>query len=421
MSRRILRSQGDICQLCDFILAKQNLARPRYTPRQPTIAVKHFATSRRLHVSKPQTSPVSSKPIQSTIRTSRSNARSYIVGDAVSLRVRKELEEIKKACEELLSKETAPSEAEILKLLNQCEILASELVLDPAVPEVETTDSTAASALLSLDETSTKEIKPEKHDRAMKRLINELSGIVYSIARDPIVFIAPSILEKYVAIQSTLGKPETFPEVFHLYGHKPIPQPNTSPIKYSQPNPNKPANAVPKEVADRALQAAITTKELEVALDIIENTYSAKAFRRAKFIKTALVPTAALSLAPFAAYQAATKMALFQDTMDPAMATNVAFAGLLAYVGLTASIGVVALTTANDQMDRVTWAVGLPLRERWIREEERAAIDKVAVSWGFREKWKRGDEEGEDWETLRDWIGRRGMILDRVELMEGME
>lgn len=103
------------------------------------------------------------------------------------------------------------------------------------------------------------------------------------------------------------------------------------------------------------------------------------------------------------------------------MATNVAFVGITAYVGLTAMIGVVAVATANDQMDRITWGQGIPLRERWMREEERAAIDKIAGVWGFREVWRRGEEEGEDWDALREWVGNRGMMLDRVELMEGME
>lgn len=84
-------------------------------------------------------------------------------------------------------------------------------------------------------------------------------------------------------------------------------------------------------------------------------------------------------------------------------------------------VGYVAITTANDQMDRVTWASGVPLWERWVREEERAAIDSVAGAWGFESVEKRGDEEGEEWESLRDWVGARGMVLDRVGLMEGME
>ena len=79
------------------------------------------------------------------------------------------------------------------------------------------------------------------------------------------------------------------------------------------------------------------------------------------------------------------------------------------------------MTTANDHMERVTWANGTPLRERWLREEERQMYDLVAAAWGFKEGWKRGEEEGEDWMALRELIGMRRMMLDRVELMEGME
>lgn len=103
------------------------------------------------------------------------------------------------------------------------------------------------------------------------------------------------------------------------------------------------------------------------------------------------------------------------------MSTQVAFVGIMAYVGFTSTIGFVAITTANDQMDRITWAVGIPLRERWLREDERALIDKVAGAWGFQEISRRGEEEGTEWQTLREWVGLRGMMLDRVELMEGME
>jgi cytochrome c oxidase assembly factor CtaG len=156
-------------------------------------------------------------------------------------------------------------------------------------------------------------------------------------------------------------------------------------------------------------------------MDIIEAAYTTKAFQRAKFVRKGLLPATGLAVAPVAAYTIASQLAILQTTMDSAMATNVAFAGILAYVGFTATIGVVAVTTANDQMDRVTWAPGVPLRERWIREEERAAIDKVAGAWGFRESWRRGEEEGEDWDALREWIGQKSMMLDRVELMEGME
>ena len=97
------------------------------------------------------------------------------------------------------------------------------------------------------------------------------------------------------------------------------------------------------------------------------------------------------------------------------------FAGLLAYIGFTTTLGMVAITTANDHMNRVTWETGTPLRERWLREEERAMVDRVACAWGFQDLWRRGEEEGRDWQTLRDWIRMRRMVLDKVELMEGME
>ena len=168
-------------------------------------------------------------------------------------------------------------------------------------------------------------------------------------------------------------------------------------------------------------QAAIDAKQLVIAMEIIETSYTTKAVHRAKFIRKGLLPATGLAVAPIAAYTVASQLAILQTTMDTAMATNVAFAGILAYVGFTATVGVVAVTTANDQMDRVTWAQGVPLRQRWIREEERSAIDKVAGAWGFREVWRRGEEEGEDWDALREWIGRKSMMLDRVELMEGME
>jgi len=72
-------------------------------------------------------------------------------------------------------------------------------------------------------------------------------------------------------------------------------------------------------------------------------------------------------------------------------------------------------------MVRVTWVQGTPLRERWIREEERRALDLVAMAWGFEEKERRGFEEGEEWELLREVVERKGMVLDDPALMEGME
>ena len=107
--------------------------------------------------------------------------------------------------------------------------------------------------------------------------------------------------------------------------------------------------------------------------------------------------------------------------MSPAYAQNVAFAGIMTYLATISGLGYVVVTTANDQMERVTWAKGVPLWERWVREEERAALDRVAGKWGFEDPLRRGDEEGAEWEGLREFVGVRGMVLDRAELMEGME
>ena len=133
------------------------------------------------------------------------------------------------------------------------------------------------------------------------------------------------------------------------------------------------------------------------------------------------MPIGGLALAPLAAYSVASIFGAWQPMLDQQQATWMAFAGIMTYISAVSMTGYVAITTANDQMDRVTWAQGVPLWERWVREDERAAVDRVAGAWGFKSLEKRGEEEGVDWEDLREWVGRRGMVLDKVELMDGME
>ena len=217
-----------------------------------------------------------------------------------------------------------------------------------------------------------------------------------------------------------LRNPTTLPEVLELYSNKPVPVPGSSPIRYKSQNPNKVANAIPQAVADNALQTAIAVRDLDVAMGIVEASYTTKAFHRAKFMRVAALPTTGLALSPFAAYVLASSFAGWQTTMDPSVATSIAFTGMMAYVTFTSTLGLVAITTANDHMDRITWQQGVPLTERWIREEERAAIDKMADAWGFRESWRRGEEEGRDWEDLREWVGLRSMLLDSVDSMADM-
>ncbi|KAI9845769.1 MAG: hypothetical protein M1838_001556 [Thelocarpon superellum] len=291
----------------------------------------------------------------------------------------------------------------------------------------ETTDrlkTTPSTAILSLEEDGTRQASrpasslqstPKPALPSTSRDIEELSTLAYNIVAHPSVFITPAILESYVKSQTLLQRPQTFPEVFQLYTSKVVTGSS------SPPNPNQVKNAIPPAVAKAALDSAMEIKDLTLSLAVIETTFATSAFRRSQVFYRALPGIVGAALAPFAAYTVASQLSLYQSSMAPQTATNLAFVAILAYLGFTASIGMVALTTANDQMDRVTWASGIPLRERWLREEERSALDRVASAWGFRERWRRGEEEGADWEALKEWIGRRGMVLDKTELMEGMQ
>ncbi|KAH7403369.1 hypothetical protein BKA64DRAFT_448231 [Cadophora sp. MPI-SDFR-AT-0126] len=413
MSGRAFRPRADVCHLCEFITGRQSRPSPllRQSLRKSTPSSRAFSTGRALlqKSQNAQLKPIAAKASPASIATA---------GDYTEAQLETRLQYVKATCNKLLMQESIPTENETIIVLDACKSTANLLVLDQ---QNSNKRDGAASALLSLDESSAKKIPVHKLPPKLQRLVDQLSSLAYSIVKFPPVFISPEVLNLYVSIQSILGKPETFPEVFRLYANKPFPKEGSDPITYSKPNPNKSANAIPLQVADQALQAAIDAKQLVVAMEIIETSYTTKAAHRAKFIRKGLLPATGLAVAPIAAYTVASQLAILQTTMDTAMATNVAFAGILAYVGFTATVGVVAVTTANDQMDRVTWAQGVPLRQRWIREEERSAIDKIAGAWGFREVWRRGEEEGEDWDALREWIGRKSMMLDRVELMEGME
>ncbi|KAM3071225.1 hypothetical protein ACMFMG_008815 [Clarireedia jacksonii] len=419
MSKRLMNRR-----LCDFAGARQ------FTLRQPRPSPKAFDSPRTFTTSrKYATKPRMARPLMQlgpSKRISNSpqqhhNSPAQSSRHITEAELKEELKHVTAASKSLFELNTIPSEEPTLEILYKCQAIAAEVAGEPAIPAQEKKEPTAAASLLSSVDSAAKRVRLSKLSRDSQRLVDDLSQLLYSIISHPLIFITPKILEVYVSAQSSLGKPETFPEVFYLYANKPLPVEGSSPVRYKAQNPNKVNNAIPMRVADQALQTAIDARELHVAMDIVDTSYALKAFRRAKFIRKGLVPSTGIIFAPAAAYALASQVAMFQSTMETGMATNVAFAGILAYLGFTGTIGLVAVTTANDQMDRVTWAPGMPLRERWIREEERAAIDKVAGSWGFQEKWRQGEEEGKDWELLREWIGNKGMLLDAVELMEGME
>jgi hypothetical protein len=252
-------------------------------------------------------------------------------------------------------------------------------------------------------------------------LLTLISQKAEEIVRHDYIFITPAVLKAYTDLQTLLHQPSSFPDVFSLYANKPVPTATSSAVTFSPATPDKMNAAIDPKTANAALSAAITAHDLPLATDIIQTSFCAPSFRKAKVLRQALVPIGGLALAPVAAYSLASAFGAWQPMLDPQQATWMAFAGIMTYVSAVSMTGYVAITTANDQMDRITWAQGVPLWERWVREDERAAVDRIAGAWGFKSLEKRGEEEGVDWEDLREWVGRRGMVLDKVELMDGME
>ncbi|KAL1306742.1 hypothetical protein AAFC00_005407 [Neodothiora populina] len=327
---------------------------------------------------------------------------------------------VEKLAATVLDHSGVPTEDIVLAALNEYERIAKDLLTTqspPAASSEPSKRSTATSALLSSVED---DLSPSAVTKA--ELLLSISECAFSIVDVEPVFITTPILKAYVHLQSLLGKPETLPVVFDLYRSKPVPKPNSSKnITYKTPDPDKAAAAIPPAIADAAIDAAIAVRDLPLALATIETSYCTKAYKKSKFLRSALFPVAGLALTPPAAYTLANRFSDWQTTMDPQTATQVAMAGILTYTTAVATVGYTALTTANDQMVRVTWATGMPLWERWVREEERFAVDKVSQAWGFKSRDKWGEEEGEEWEELKEWVGIRGMVVDRVELMDGME
>lgn len=428
MKRYIPKSPASACQLHDIIFSRlsPSLHRPfqrNLSLTRPSAAWPKQEKLRKLvKPTKPVTVKTSNSPREDQDNTNPSSNKHPTQYSHSKSKLDTNVREVAAQRDALLLPGKVPTEAEIMTALTYCDVVVDSLVEPTAAGDVKGATS-ASNVLLSLDEQNSK--ISTKMSQAFPPFallaFDQLSQIAYSIISDHSIYVTPAILRLYVKIQAKLGNPKSFPEVFHLYAHKPIPLQDTVPIQYKKQRPNSITSAIENETAEIALQSAIDVRQLNVAIDIIENTYATTAYQRAKFVRRALIPVATIAVAPVAAYILASQLANFQDMMDPEVATKGVFVGIISYVGFTTMVGFIAVTTANDQMDRVTWAPGVPLRERWLREEERAAFDKIAGAWGFRESWRRGEEEGEEWEALRECIGRQGMILDRLELMEGME
>ena len=341
------------------------------------------------------------------------------------IEIHNQLQDAEKQIQSIVVSPTVPTEEAVVKALKQLgkvatgsiKVQAEELgQFSPAVIK-----QSSAASLLSLDEDAPPEPTSTMPSPTELPTPNQISELAYTLFKHPTVFITEPLLRGYVQLQSLLRRPKTFPEIFELYAKKPIPVPDSSPPKYREANLKSAKSAIPTSIADMAVDAAIKSKNMGLTLDIIDASYATPAFSRSKIMRKVLPPGVGVALTPLALWTIAQEVSLYSPAMDPDLLANYAFTGFMAYTLFTGTLGYVALTTSNDQMDRVVWIPGTKLYERWLREEERAAIDKVAQAWGFKERWRRGEEEGEEWEGLREWCFLKGMILDKVELMDGMQ
>lgn len=328
---------------------------------------------------------------------------------------------------QLLAGDSVPGEEEVLSALDACKRFVS-LHSGKSVRqglERDAKQDTSAAFLLSLDGNPTSRAKatatPASGTESPINSNDHISRLAFEIVTHPLVVITPQVLAAYVSIQRLLGDPDPLPYVFDLYASKPKPLGSTGSLEFVKRNPNLAVNAVDPMIAEQALDIAIEAKSLDAAVGIVANTYGSAAFVRQKLLRKALLPATAAAAMPLVVYLVAARLAKFQNLYDDRTATAMAAAGLMVYVGCTGFMGALALFTHNDQMNRVTWAPGMRLFTRWLREEERAGLDKVACAFGFSEVTRHGEEEGIDFESLKNFILLRGMVLDRVESMPGMK
>lgn len=335
------------------------------------------------------------------------------------------LRDLDRAKDRLLANGSTPTEHGVLTILLQCHRAASLAIgASSHSPKTSSESDTPASTLLSLDASIAEPIERLAEDVSAtdksSDLIDHVSQVAFEVVAHPSVLITPQVLEAYIVVQARLGRPESLPHVLSLYASKSRPHGAPDSVTHVQQDPHRAANAIDPTIVEKALAAAIEAKNLDAAIGVVENTYATKAFIRQKVLRKALFPATVAVTAPLAIYLVASNLAQFQTSFDQRTATAVATAAILAYVGFTGSMGLLAVLTQNDHMRRVTWAPGISLRERWLHEEERAALDKVACSFGFSQAHRYGEEEGAEFQALRQFVLRKGMVLDRVELMEGM-
>ncbi|EFQ91579.1 hypothetical protein CFE70_001850 [Pyrenophora teres f. teres 0-1] len=416
-----------VCQLCDYILQQPGTRRVFLSTsslKAPSI--------RRQTVRTPAIAPRTSVRFVTTAAPRAAEVEDRDDGGAeTSDRVaalKKKLAEVEARIKHICNSPKVEPEATVLAALEGIDYVAKYAIAirsrQPLRQKAMIQQSSASTILSGLS--SGEDVKTEQKTRTQNLGLDALPSPSYlsNLARGLIthekVFISPNILGLYIHLQRLLARPKTIPEALYLYANKPVPIAGSSPPKFSQPSPKSAKQAIPADLADEALTAAIDAKDINLALAVVDQTYRAPAWRRHRIITKMGFPAVLASLTPLALYMIAQELSVYSGFIEPWTFKLYAFAGMSTYVMCTGTLGFVALTTYNDHHDRVVWRPGVPLLDRYIREDERAALDRIACAWGFKEIWRRGDEEGEDWEGLRQLVLLRGMVLDKPDLMPGM-
>ena len=258
---------------------------------------------------------------------------------------------------------------------------------------------------------------------AVQNAVAEISAAAFDVLSHPNTVITSEALDIFVDVHFKLGASSHLLEGLELFGSKLLPRATSAGnILYTvPPSPNGSTASIPLAVAEKAVDTAIAARDLAAAVAIVEQCYGTKAYAWAKYRRDGIKPTGVVVMLPVISYLLARLFADFQNVSSHKAAAVVAFLGIMTYFFNTGALGVLGMVGRMDHHKRVTWAPGTPLRTRWMREEQRAAYDRIACAWGFKESWRHGEEAGIEWESLKEYLLLKNMILDRVEFMEGLE
>ena len=320
----------------------------------------------------------------------------------------------------VLESSSVPQEKAVHEALRQCEHVAKAFsVGSESYGEQDRPNRTSTSNLLTRkDSLSTQAVSSYSWTGNPSK--DDVLQIAYQLVTDEKTFLTSNILRAYVSIASILGRPQSLPDIFNLYASKPVPQAGSAPIIYRESNPLSHKAAIPLDIAQTALKAAIDSRDLPLCLSIVTTSVATRAFRRNKVLHKVSMPAMALACTPWASHKLATIYTEWSPRSDPDYAFYLSYLAFMTFFSMTAITMYVGVTIQFSKV-RVTWRAGTALYERWTREEERAFIDEIAQGWGFQDALKRGEEEGREWSELREWIMDRSMELDRPDWMEGME